>query len=91
MKDATGRELVRGQLVDIPMTGMQKGIVLDVRERASIMVPGQPPAPPSVIIQIIMNLPATPMNTQPVVYITGELPEGMLDRINADVASKLIQ
>lgn len=70
MQDRTGRELKKGQSVDILLNGMFTGVIIDIRE-VPIAVTKDRLAPPQLAIQLIVqHVPATGSNAG--VYIVGE-------------------
>ncbi len=81
--DATGREFITGQMVELFMNGTVRAILLDIHETSLTLV-GQAPTPPNVIIQIMLQLPANP-NSGKVdnVYIVAQPP--------SDPGPKLVQ
>lgn len=54
-KDALGKEFKIGQLVDLPLMGMYRGIVVNVIEAPRILPPGQQPFPPRLVIVVQLD------------------------------------
>jgi hypothetical protein len=54
--DQTGRNIHIGQLVHVPMNGMFMGEIVDIMD-SKVIVPGQPPMPPLVVLQVIISMP----------------------------------
>lgn len=69
IRDRAGKLIQEGQLVDIPMTGMQRALVVQVVEPSNLMVPGVTnPEHGHVIVQVMIQLgPGAPM------YIVGSV------------------
>jgi hypothetical protein len=77
--DKSGRVLRAGQLVDIPMNGMFTGNIMEVIE-PTITISGRPPAAPSVIVQILINMPVNPRNgVCDNLYLVKDAPKSELD------------
>ena len=53
--DRTGRDLKKGQTVELNLQGMFSATVVDIREN-SIAVPGRGVEPPMVVVQVIVPL-----------------------------------
>ena len=73
-KDATGRELIPGQLVDLQLLGMFHAIVVNVIEAPRVLAPGQQPFPPRIILQIMLEQMANQDGQFPVLYIVKDPP-----------------
>jgi hypothetical protein len=77
MKDATGRELKRGQIVHVPITAIPQPVLVceiaEVIEAGVIKVPGAPPLPPRIVLSaMIMQGPSAPDGVFPYLYVVGE-------------------
>ena len=73
--DKCGRTLHPGQLVDLCIVGMYPAYVMEVREN-KVVVPGMKTPPPTVVVQLVLQLPINPANgVCDLVYVVAE-PQG---------------
>lgn len=75
IKDATGREFVIGQLVELPLIGMFRAIVANIVEAPRVLAPGAQPFPPRLVLQVILEQMADQQGQVPNVYIVREPPQ----------------
>ncbi len=73
MRDASGRTLKAGQIVELPHTGMLRGQIVAVQESV-ITQPGRQPAPPHVIVQVhIPRMVQDALGTIPMLYVVEDV------------------
>lgn len=52
--DKTGKELRKGQLVDVVLNGVFSGVIIDIKEKA-IAINRSQMAPPQIAIQVLVQ------------------------------------
>lgn len=81
--DKTGRNLRKGQLVDLMMSGMFTGDVVGILE-SRITLNGQPPSPPMVLVRVMVRLPVQ-HNMCDNVYVVKPPPDSKEDSDMKDI------
>ncbi len=76
IKDATGRELKIGQLVELPLIGMCRAFVVNIIEAPRVLALGQQTFAPRVILQVMVeNIADATTGEVPNVYVIKDPPE----------------
>jgi hypothetical protein len=80
--DKTGRNIHRGQLVDVNLTGMFTGSVIDIEDHRLVNVQGGQQMPPAVIVQVIVPV-FVRGNQCDALYVVKQVDQKLLDALDA--------
>lgn len=82
--DRTGRELKKGDIVDVSMTGMFQGEIRGI-VTSSLIAPGQPSVPPHIVVEVVIQYGIAPNGGVPNTYLIGR-PEPLTENNLLDLA-----